>query len=70
MNLEATNELKDLEAAKKTRNDIHVVIKVVTLLLALAILSTTFFMVIDAGERGILMSFGEVQEQILGEGLH
>ncbi|MBD2034330.1 prohibitin family protein [Leptolyngbya sp. FACHB-321] len=69
MNLESTNEIKDLESTQKTRNDIHVVIKIVTLLLTLAILST-FFVVINAGERGILMKFGEVQEQILGEGLH
>jgi regulator of protease activity HflC (stomatin/prohibitin superfamily) len=28
------------------------------------------FVVVNAGERGVLMKFGEVQETILGEGLH
>jgi regulator of protease activity HflC (stomatin/prohibitin superfamily) len=35
----------------------------------LAILSN-FFAIVNAGERGVMMQFGKVQEQILGEGLH
>ncbi|WP_445242895.1 prohibitin family protein [Microcoleus sp. N3A4] len=29
-----------------------------------------FFVIVNAGERGVMMQFGKVQEQILGEGLH
>ncbi|MGI0479787.1 prohibitin family protein [Geminocystis sp. CENA526] len=28
------------------------------------------FLIVNAGERGVLMRFGEVQEQVLGEGIH
>ncbi|UXE58915.1 MAG: prohibitin family protein [Woronichinia naegeliana WA131] len=38
-------------------------------LLILAIIST-FFVVIPAGKRGVLMEFGQVKEVILAEGLH
>ncbi len=43
--------------------------RVILLLLGLALLST-FLVVVNAGERGVLMQFGRVQEQILGEGIH
>ncbi|MEG4346196.1 prohibitin family protein [Microcoleus sp. A003_D6] len=29
-----------------------------------------FFVIVNAGERGVMMQFGKVQEQVLGEGLH
>ncbi|WP_333225438.1 prohibitin family protein [Microcoleus sp. Pol8_D1] len=35
----------------------------------LAILSR-FFVIVNAGERGVLMQFGKVQEQVLEEGIH
>lgn len=35
----------------------------------LAIMSN-FFVIVNAGERGVMMQFGKVQEQVLGEGLH
>jgi regulator of protease activity HflC (stomatin/prohibitin superfamily) len=44
-------------------------LRLLALLLALALLSN-FFVVIHAGERGVLMKFGAVQEQVLPEGLH
>ncbi|MEG4287178.1 SPFH domain-containing protein [Microcoleus sp. A006_D1] len=31
---------------------------------------SNFFSIVNAGERGVMMQFGKVQEQILGEGLH
>jgi regulator of protease activity HflC (stomatin/prohibitin superfamily) len=42
----------------------------VVLLLLLFFLFSSFFVVVDAGQRGILLKFGEVQNQILGEGIH
>ncbi|MDZ8140854.1 MAG: prohibitin family protein [Nostoc sp. DedQUE04] len=41
-----------------------------TALLCLITLLLTPCVIINAGERGVLMKFGEVQNQILGEGLH
>jgi regulator of protease activity HflC (stomatin/prohibitin superfamily) len=47
-----------------------------TLLLLLAVLLLTVitffkpFVIINAGERGVVMEFGEVQERVLGEGIH
>ncbi|AFZ24892.1 membrane protease subunit, stomatin/prohibitin [Cylindrospermum stagnale PCC 7417] len=41
-----------------------------TALLVLITIFLTPFVIVSAGERGVLMEFGEVQEQILGEGIH
>lgn len=40
------------------------------LVVLVVVLATRFFVVVPAGERGILMQFGAVQQQILDEGLH
>lgn len=42
----------------------------ITLILLIAIILFTPFVVVNAGERGVLMKFGEVQNQVLGEGIH
>jgi regulator of protease activity HflC (stomatin/prohibitin superfamily) len=44
-------------------------VRLVLLLLALLVVSQ-FFVVVPAGSRGVLLRFGAVQEQVLGEGLH
>jgi prohibitin 1 len=41
-----------------------------TALLCLLTILLTPFVIVNAGERGVLMKFGQVQEQILGEGIH
>lgn len=58
-------------ASVKTKPNRDAVIagRVILSLLVLAIVST-FFVVVNAGERGVLMRFGQVQENILDEGLH
>jgi prohibitin 1 len=38
--------------------------------LLLAVILLTPVVIVDAGQRGVLMQFGKVQTQILGEGLH
>ncbi len=43
--------------------------RLVLVLLVLALLSN-FFVVVNAGQRGILMQFGRVQPDVLDEGLH
>lgn len=45
------------------------IVTILSVLLSLALLSS-FFVIVEAGERGILMRFGEVQNQVLAEGLH
>jgi regulator of protease activity HflC (stomatin/prohibitin superfamily) len=41
-----------------------------TLILLLLIIIFTPFAIVNAGERGVVMQFGKVQERILGEGIH
>lgn len=41
-----------------------------TFLLLLAAILFTPFVIVNAGERGVLMKFGQVQDRILGEGIH
>lgn len=41
-----------------------------TALLCLITILLTPFVIVDAGERGVLMQFGKVQGEILGEGIH
>jgi regulator of protease activity HflC (stomatin/prohibitin superfamily) len=55
-------------AVRRVRNALSA-IKLFTLMLCLALLSR-FFVVVPAGERGVLMRFGAVQEQVLAEGIH
>lgn len=44
-------------------------VRLVLLLLVLLVVSQ-FFVVVPAGSRGVLLRFGAVQEEVLGEGLH
>jgi prohibitin 1 len=41
-----------------------------TALLCLIALFLTPFAIVNAGERGVLMEFGKVQDRVLGEGIH
>ncbi|KAF3890938.1 MULTISPECIES: prohibitin family protein [Nostocales] len=41
-----------------------------TALLVLITLFLTPFAIVNAGERGVLMEFGKVQDRVLGEGIH
>jgi len=40
------------------------------LILALAAILFSPFVIVHAGERGVLMEFGKVQQRVLGEGIH
>jgi regulator of protease activity HflC (stomatin/prohibitin superfamily) len=53
----------------KTNKDLFLASRILALLIALVILAS-FFVIVSAGERGVLMRFGQVQEQILDEGIH
>lgn len=56
------------EARQRARNALSA-LRLFALLLGLVLISK-FFVVVPAGERGVLLRFGAVQEQVLGEGLH
>jgi regulator of protease activity HflC (stomatin/prohibitin superfamily) len=40
------------------------------LILSLAVIIFSPFVIVNAGERGVLMQFGKVQDTVLGEGIH
>lgn len=42
----------------------------ITAFLVLIAIFFTPFAIVDAGQRGVLLKFGEVQDQVLGEGIH
>ncbi|GET42303.1 prohibitin family protein [Microseira wollei] len=42
----------------------------IAILLLIMTIAFKPFVIVNAGERGVIMQFGQVQEQVLGEGLH
>lgn len=42
----------------------------ITLILLLALIIFTPFVIVNAGQRGVVMQFGKVQDRVLGEGIH
>lgn len=52
--------------SKKSRYNLNLIFLIFVILLILF----NPFVIVNAGERGVLMQFGQVQERILGEGLH
>lgn len=69
MKLRTSEQSASLKGARQAKRDLGVVQLVLSLLFVLALLSS-FLVVINPGERGVLMTFGKVQDDILGEGLH
>lgn len=69
MVLESSSNVDSLKSSHKKNNDFYLAVQIATVIVFLAILSK-FFIIVNAGERGVLMQFGKVQEQVLGEGLH
>lgn len=51
------------------KNNLNRTGKLIVLLLLVSIIFTPF-VVVNAGERGVLMQFGKVQDRVLGEGIH
>lgn len=69
MDLQASDKLIHSTVARQSKRDLNVVKTVLSVLFSLVLLSS-FFVVVNAGERGVLMQFGNVQDEILDEGLH
>lgn len=53
----------------ETKKAFYRAVRLTLIFLVLFILFTPFALV-NAGERGVLMQFGQVQERVLGEGIH
>ncbi|MCP6762103.1 MAG: hypothetical protein NHB32_25905 [Fischerella sp. CENA71] len=62
-------ELIHSNSVQKQNKDIQAIVRIVLLLCALTIICS-FFVIINPGQRGVLMKFGEVQPGILSEGIH
>src|SRR4028119_953931 len=69
MVLESSSNVDSLKSSTKKNKDVYIAVQLTLVIVFLAILSK-FFVIVNAGERGVLMQFGKVQEQVLGEGLH
>ncbi|MEG4301867.1 prohibitin family protein [Microcoleus sp. D3_18a_C4] len=69
MVLESSSNVDSLKSSHKKNKDFYLAVQLALLIVFLAILSK-FFVIVNAGERGVLMQFGKVQEQVLGEGIH
>jgi regulator of protease activity HflC (stomatin/prohibitin superfamily) len=69
MDLKTLNKANASQISRTSKRDLNVASKVFAALIILVLLSS-FFVVVNAGERGVLMRFGQVQPQVLGEGLH
>jgi len=69
MVLESSSNVDVLKSSNKKNKDVYIAVQLTLVIVFLAILSK-FFVIVNAGERGVLMQFGKVEEQILGEGLH
>ena len=69
MVLESSSNVDSLKSSNKKNKDVYIAVQLTLLIVFLAIMSK-FFVIVNAGKRGVMMQFGKVQEQLLGEGLH
>jgi regulator of protease activity HflC (stomatin/prohibitin superfamily) len=61
--------LQSVQVSRKSAKDLYATGKVLLALFGLALL-TSFFVIVNAGERGVLLQFGAVQDVVLAEGIH
>jgi regulator of protease activity HflC (stomatin/prohibitin superfamily) len=69
MELKTSDKPIHVAVTRQSKRDLNVAKAVLSVLFSLVLLSS-FFVIINAGERGVLMKFGQVQDEILDEGLH
>lgn len=62
-------ELQPIAVSRKSAKDLYATGKVLLALFMLALL-TSFFVIVNAGERGVLLQFGAVRNTVLAEGIH
>ncbi|MEG4091520.1 prohibitin family protein [Microcoleus sp. Pol12B4] len=66
---ESRSNVDSLKSSNKKNKEFYLAVQLALLIFLLAIVSK-FFVIVNAGERGVMMQFGKVQEQVLGEGIH
>ncbi len=66
---ESSSNVDSLKSSNKKYKDVYIAVQLSIVIVFLAIMSK-FFVIINAGERGVMMQFGKVQDQVLGEGIH
>lgn len=69
MNIELNDQNKNLKSNKKKNKDTFLASRIF-LVLTLTFLLANCLVIVHAGERGVLMTFGKIQEQVLDEGIH
>lgn len=69
MNKEPSQKTDSSKSANKKNKDAYIASRIILFFLLLALLSS-FFVVVHAGQRGVLMQFGQVQARVLEEGIH
>jgi regulator of protease activity HflC (stomatin/prohibitin superfamily) len=69
MNIKLNDQNTKLKSNSPTNKDSLLASKIF-LTLALAVIFFNFFVIINPGQRGVLIKFGEVQERVLSEGIH
>lgn len=69
MNKEPSRKTDSSKSANKKNKDTYIASRIILFFLLLALLSS-FFVIVHAGQRGVLMQFGQVQERVLEEGIH
>ncbi len=69
MTLDSQSTLAAPKRVKTKTSDAWIASRIILILLILTLL-TGFFTIVGPGERGVLMQFGEVQPQVLNEGIH
>jgi regulator of protease activity HflC (stomatin/prohibitin superfamily) len=69
MNIKLNDQNTNLKSTPKTSKDTLLASKIF-LTLALAVIFFNFFVIINPGQRGVLIKFGEVQDRVLSEGIH
>lgn len=64
--------MREITLSEDTKRGLRKIIKGVVLFFIILLLLTTLrpFVIIGAGERGVVLNFGAVQDKVLGEGIH
>ncbi|BAU65565.1 hypothetical protein STA3757_29530 [Stanieria sp. NIES-3757] len=69
MNIELNEQKKNLKSNQKTNKDTFLASRIF-LVLTLTFFLANCLVIVHAGERGVLMTFGKIQERVLDEGIH
>ncbi|AFZ35185.1 band 7 protein [Stanieria cyanosphaera PCC 7437] len=69
MNIKLNEQKPNLKSNKKTNKDTFLASRIF-LVLTLTFLLANCLIIVHAGERGVLMTFGKIQERVLDEGIH